>query len=459
MFAGTSSVFAQSEFTLPFMGNIFQNTYLNPAVQTEHAVSIGLPVLSSVQFQIISNGFTPSSFVSLENVKLKVSPNNLESQLRNQNLLFGNVGIDLLHVKVRYLNWDFWYGMRQNHQMSFFYPKSLISVAVRGTKQYKDTPLDLTPMGVNGSLYQEHTLGASTQRGKWTFGGRVSFLNGLSNVYFKPKNLSVKVTDDMYSMEADADAVLRTSGLPGDSLANMDLSKFGNFGDLNFSSFSDIMNFVTADYFTRFRNPGFAISAGASYRYDSRFTFSFAFSDLGLVSWSDSTKQYAIRGSSNFQGITRLGEMLQGGELSVDSLIHDFTKNFETDEGNQISYAIWLHTKFYLSAKYQLARRTHLNASFYGIVNRRFYPAFTLGINQGVGRILNVSLSASMSHRTISNIGFGLLVKPGPFQLYIVADNVYSPLVDPLTFTNMNVRIGLNVVFGWVKKPQGLPYN
>jgi len=463
MLTGTMSVFAQSELTLPFMGNIFQNTYLNPSVQTEHAVSIGLPVLSSLQFQVISNGFVPRRFMSISGNTLRISPNNLESQLRNRNLLYASVGIDLLHVKIRYLNWDIWYGVRQNQQVSLFYPKSLFSFAIAGNEQYKDVPMDLTPLGFNGSMYREHTVGASTQRGKWVFGGRVSLLHGLTNAYLNPKKITVAVTDDMYSMSADADAVLKTSGLPGDSLANINFNQFGVFDETNISSFSEFREFMrtnyTANYFSRFRNPGFALSGGASYKYDSRFTFSFAFSDLGFISWSDSTKFFSIKGASEFKGVDMLAEMLTGGELSTDTLINDIVSNFETDENHEGGYATWLHTKFYLSATYQLAERTHLNASLYGVVNRRLYPALTVGINQGLGRIFSVSLSASMNQRTVSNIGFGILVKPGPFQLYLVADNVYSPLVDPLTFTNMNVRMGLNIVFGWVKKPQGLPYN
>ena len=361
MLTGTMSVFAQSELTLPFMGNIFQNTYLNPAVQTEHAVSIGLPILSSLQFQVISNGFVPRNAFSIEGNTLTISPNKLESQLRNRNLLYANASIDLMHVKVRYLNWDIWYGLRQNQQVSLFYPKSIISLAIVGNEQYRDTPMDLTPMGFNGSMYREHTVGASTQRGKWVFGGRVSLLQGLTNAYLKPKKFSVSVTDDMYSMAADADAVLKTSGLPGDSLSSMDLSQFGNFGDVNFNSVSDFTNFMTSSYFTRFRNPGFALSGGASYKYDWHFTFAFAFSDLGFISWSDSTKFYSIKGESEFRGIDMLGELLSGGEFSTDSLISDIVSNFDAEEDNQEHYATWLHTKFYLSTTYQLAERTHLN--------------------------------------------------------------------------------------------------
>jgi len=31
-------------------------------------------------------------------------------------------------------------------------------------------------------------------------------------------------------------------------------------------------------------------------------------------------------------------------------------------------------------------------------------------------------------------------------------------LADPLTFTNLNFRVGMNLVFGRVKTQQGLPF-
>ena len=448
--------FAQSELTMPFLGNIFQNTYLNPAMQTENEISIGLPGLSSIQFQVIHNGFVPSKVMSISGNTLQISANDLLDQLRNQNLLYANTSIDLLHVKVRYQNWDIWYGLRQNQQISLFYPKSLINLALFGNEQFKDTPMDLTPLGFNGSMYQEHTIGASKEMGKWVFGGRISLLHGITNAYLKPNNITLSVTDDMYSMSANADATIKTSGIPDVSLDNINFNQFGVFNKTDISSLSNFGEYVKSNYasnfFSKFKNPGFALSAGALYKYDPRLTLSFAISDLGFISWSNNNKFFSIKGETEFQGADRLEGMLNGDEFTADSLLNDFTSNFETDEDQQGRYATWLHTKFYLSGTYQVAQRTHLNASLYGVVNRTLYPALTLGVNQGVGRLLNVSLTTSMNQRKLSNIGFGLLFKPGPFQFYLAADNINSPLFNPLSFTNMNVRMGINLVFGGGRK-------
>ena len=450
------TVFAQSELTLPFLNNIFQNTYLNPAVQTEQDISIGLPGLSSLQFQVINNGFVPSKSMNISGNTLHISADDLLSQLRKQNLFYTNASVDLLHVKVRHHNWDIWYGLRQNQQVSMFYPKSLIKLAVVGNEQNKDNPIDLTPLGFNGSIYREHTIGTSTKKGKWVFGGRLSLLQGLTNTYLKPKKITLNVTDDMYSVSTDADATIKNSGLPADSLTNYSGNPFRDFDKTNRDNFSDFGQFMktyySANSLTRFRNPGFALSLGAMYKYDDRLTLSFAFSDLGFISWNDNNKFYSIKSESEFKGADRLGDILNGLDFETDSLLNDFADNFENEELHQGSYTTRLHTKFYLSGTYQLAQHTQLNASLYGVVNRKLYPALALGVNQELGRMINVSLSASMNQRKLSNIGFGLVFTPGPFQFYLATDNIYAPLVNPLSFTNMNVRIGLNLVFGGVKK-------
>ncbi len=462
MLSGGMGVNAQSELTLPFMNNVFQNTYLNPAVRSEHSVSIGLPALSSLQFQVIHNGFVPYCFLNIEGNTLRIIPDKLDGQLRKRNMLFANADIDLFHIKLRVQNWDVWYGIRQNHEVSLFYPKSMVSMLVEGNVQPGESSMDFTPLGLNGSLYREHTLGASTEWGKWTFGGRVSLLHGLTNIYLNPERLEISVEDDMYALGVNSNATLKTSGLPGDSLTNINFDLFKTSDDISIGSFADLRSFLednyAANYLTRFRNPGFALSGAVSYKYDSRTTFTFAFSDLGFISWSDSTKAYSLKGQHEFRGLDLLAEALAGNEVSGDTLIQDFLDNFDTQEDFEFSYRTWLHPKFYLSATYQLAQRTHVGVNLYAVVNRRFYPAFTVGITQGVGRVFDVALSASLNQRTLSNIGLGLMVKPGPFQIYMLADNLYAPLVDPLTFTNINLRVGINLVFGRVKTPQGLPY-
>lgn len=434
----------QSELTLPLFDDVFQSTYLKPTVRTEHAISIGLPGLSSIYVQSIHNGFVPYSVVNKSDGSVKIDPTSIGSQLTEQNMLFADNHVDIFHLRLRIYNWDYWFGVRQRHNLSFFYPKDMMTLAIEGNESMVGQTIDFGRLGLNLNMHREYTLGAATELDHWVFGGRISLLQGLSSLYLKPQLMQATIEDDMYNHTFDTDAVLYSAGIPVTADRELNADLFEN------------TEWLTS-YLTRMRNPGVSMSFGATYNLDQRTSFSVAVNDLGFISWSDSTLNYRVKGESTFEGIDALGSFLYGEEIDIDSTLNVFRDNFNDEEFEE-AYTTWLSPKFYLSANYQLASRTHVGVQFYGTVNRRFYPALSLGITQGVGRFFNVALTGSFNQRTITNVGFGLLLKPGPFQIYMLADNIYTPLVDPLTFTNLNFRVGMNLVFGRVKTQQGLPF-
>ena len=438
------SLKAQSELTLPLFDDVFQSSYLKPTVRPEHTISIGLPGISSIYVQGIHNGFVPNSVVSSNNDTVWFNPSSLLNELSDQNMVFANADVDIFHLRIRVHNWDYWFGIRQRHSLSFFYPKDLMSMAILGNADMIGQDIDFGYMGVNANLYREYTYGMATEYNSWVFGGRVSFLQGLSSLYLKPAMLQLNIDDDMYAHTFASDAILYSAGIPltEDKMPNEAL-----FQDTQWLT----------SYLTRFRNPGASLALGVTYKYDQRTSFSFSVSDLGFIHWNDSTANYKVRGDSPFQGVDALGDFLYGRDIDIDSTLNVFRSNFDDEEFEQ-AFTTWLSPKIYLSANYQLARRTHLGFQFYGIVNRRFYPSFSLGVTQGIGRTFNLALTGSFNQRTMTNLGFGLMVKPGPLQIYMLADNYFTPLVNPLTFTNLNFRFGINLVFGRVKTAKGLPY-
>lgn len=441
---GTLAARSQSELTLPLFPNVFQSSYLIPTVRPEHTFSLGLPGLSSIYVQTIHNGFVPNSVIELSDDTLRLDPSKIVGQLSDQNMLFANADVDLFHLRLRIYNWDYWIGVRQRHSVSFFYPKDLFSLAIKGNADMIGQTVDFGYFGVNASLYREYTFGMATEVNKWVFGGRVSLLQGLSSLYLKPALIEATIDGETFDHTFASDMVLYSAGIPLDDERMVKGDLFGN------------MEWLTS-YLTRFRNPGAALSFGAAYKLDQRTTFSISVSDIGFIQWSDSTLNYSVKGGATFNGIDALGEMLEGNDLDIDSTISVLRDGFD-DEEFEGDFTTWLAPKFYLSANYQLARRTSMGFQFYGIINRKLYPAFSIGFTQGLGRVFNVALNASFNQRTITNLGFGLMVKPGPLQIYMLADNYYAPVVDPLTFTNLNFRFGINLVFGRVKLQQGLPY-
>lgn len=433
---------AQTELTLPFMRDIFQSSYINPSIMPEHTFSLGLPG-TSVYGQFITNGFVPNNILQFRNDTMHLSPTSLLGELKDKNMLFAGENVDIFHLRTKVLNGYYWFAIRQNFNVTLYYPKDFFGLAIEGNGAYAGSTLDFSNLKVNATLYNEYTFGMMKEYPRWAFGGRISLLQGLSNVRFDPDVLNIQIDDDMYGHIAHANAKLQTAGIPKNSE-----------GDPSFDHVSDI-TWMT-NYLTNFKNKGLAISGGATFKYDDKTRLSFSFYDLGFITWKDSVQTYTLKGTTDFNGFDIMADWLYGADVDVDAVIQAMEDDF-TQDTVYSKYRTWLNPKFNLTASYDIARRTSFGFSFSGVYNKKLYPALTLGVQQGIGRFFNLIATASLNQRSFNNIGLGFMIKPGPVQIFLVADNIY-PAINPLYTTNVNVRFGLNWVFGRVKQPEGMPY-
>jgi len=434
---------AQSELTLPFMSDVFQSSYINPTVLPEHTFSLGLPGVSSIYTQFISNGFRPGKVISFKNDTTHIDPNKLLAELKDKNLIYSGTSLDIFHLRLKIRNGYYWFGMRNNLNVSFQYPKDFIELALRGNASFIGKSLDFSNLNVNMTLYNEYSFGMAKEFNKWVFGGRISLLQGLSSVRFVPKSLNIKIDTMMFRQTFNADASLDMAGIPMNSA-----------GDPSFDHAQE-MSYLT-DYLTNFKNRGFSLSAGVTYKLNDKLKFSASFYDLGFINWKDSVVNYTLKGQSSFSGLDALQAYLNGSDIGADTIIDSMLDDFTRDTINK-SYKTYLSPKFNVSVSYNLFRRTTVGLSASAVYNKKLYPAVTLGLSQGVGRFLNLLTTISYNQKTINNLGVGLVIKPGPFQIYLITDNIY-PAINPESFTNVNIRVGMNIVFGRVKHSVGLPY-
>ena len=267
---------AQTQMLLPFTEPIFQSTWANPAAQPLHRFSVGLPVLSSVEAGVVHNGFTIASVGTLRGRRWYIDGEKLEKAVANQsNMLYGEAQVDLLHYRMAWRNWFFWFGARTVADTTVFYPSDLVNAAVHGNNAYLGKELDMTGLDVISKAYSEFTLGASTFFGDWGVGARVSLLNGIFCGEAKPGKLAIEVGDDkadMYKHTVHVKGTVRTAGVPYRSNGRPD------FSDLKNNIPSRILNLG---------NPGVALSAGVSYRPERHTKITFSFSDLGFIHWGN----------------------------------------------------------------------------------------------------------------------------------------------------------------------------
>ena len=206
-------------------------------------------------------------------------------------------------------------------------------------------------------------------------------------------------------------------------------------------------------------NPGFGIDFGFVYRPLDYFTISGSINDLGFINWKNNVTNLTNDVSFTFEGIeVDLLEEDEGDEGSdpieaiKDSILNQMDLYVSNDP-----YTTMLAGSFHLGAAYDLTEKVRL-----GMVNRtriykaKFYNQFTLSANVQPIRAFSASLSYSVIGNNFTNIGLGLSMYAGPFNLYIITDQLPSATLIPKTMQSVNLRFGLNLVFGCSKKKKAL---
>ena len=113
-------------------------------------------------------------------------------------------------------------------------------------------------------------------------------------------------------------------------------------------------------------------------------------------------------------------------------------------------------TSFYLGGNFWLTKRHNFGVLFYGnYFQKKLNPAITLSYNGKLTKVLGVSVSYSMINKSFVNGGVGLTLNGGPFQYYLVADNVLG-MIKYKNANTVDLRTGINFTFRRKDKQAGL---
>jgi hypothetical protein len=296
--------------------------------------------------------------------------------------------------------------------------------------------------------YMEYAVGGSYVVDRFlTVGARVKVLNGLLNISSDQARLDL-TTDENYHINVAGEGLIRTSGVT-------------QFEDLDLES--------TADVMALFGNSGLAIDLGATYKPMDRLTVGVSIIDLGSISWKRDLTNYVLNSSiSNytFRGFD-IAEILNGNEESFGNSLDSLSNSIEFEEEEGERYSSFLPGKFFLSGSYKLNQTVTGNLLIMNeIYQKRWNTGISANIHKEFGRRMSMSLSYTAINRSANNLGMGLSFNLQPIQLYFVSDNMLSAPFSLLTsgelnpylrsVKNVNLRFGLNFVFGWQLEESGI---
>lgn len=442
------SALSQGEMTLPMMEHVYQSTYYNPAAVPDHKVSIGLPGISSLKFGLINTGFQPLGGFDKQN---GVSVFNIDKFIRtmpNNNYLHFGGQVDLFHLRVKWRNSFVSFDAGNITEINMNIPKALFPLmtldwADPATEQGRS--FDLSSFNLRMLSYNHYSFGLNKMLRNFNIGARINLLQGLVSAVGSSDNTRIDVSTDAIALNGSASAY--TSGISNATSAQ----------------------FSAVDLATQFSNLGASADLGITYKFREKLFLGASANNIGFIDWKsniENTKFYQEQTKGPFQGINAFPQILRGDTSANSSIMDSVANYFSTGSDSSIkrqSYRTWLIPRVYANVTYKITKKLSVTAmvKFEKYIEWRY--AMMLGAQYKVGRVLSLTASTTYQYGNFT-LGAGLMLKPGPFQFYIVTDNIpttFYPLkvsgatyTVPLDLKMVNIRVGMNLVFGRIFDPR-----
>jgi hypothetical protein len=447
------------------MYGIPQSNLLNPAFQPACNFYIGMPLLSPLSFSAGFNSlkykdiFTwdPSlgqfitfmhpdgdkdAFLSalkpVNNLNIALSTNLISMGWKKENLFYSvNMAI------------------RVENNMSM--PEDFFQFLVYGSRN--QDRFNLSDFGGRLLAFHEYAFGISYKTDEEIqVGGRVKALFGIANVTIRPNLVNLETSIDMWDIQSQVNVDLSAPALLilTDSEGKIDSMQFEeDFGD---DILSEIPTVLGAG------NLGFGIDLGVSYPVMENLTVSASLTDLGFIRWRRNVYNMKQSGQFSFEGV-ELDILNQDQDEENGGMMDDMLDSITNQMDFYVSenpYTTNLSGVLHLGAAYELNDMVRFGlATRTRVYNARFYNQLTLSANVQPIRAFSASMSYSVIGNSYANLGLGLSLKAGPFNIYLITDQAASAFLSPGNLQSVNFWLGMNMVFGCAgkkaKAPDDLP--
>jgi hypothetical protein len=428
----SSFLMAQQEVGLHFMQGVWQSVNTNPAFVPESNWVVSLP---SIRNNLGITGATYNDIIFEEvDGKSQIDIGRLIDNLNDQNLIRDDLSIETIGVafKVGRLT------LSASHAFKYLayldYPKTLPQLIWQGNGQFIGEEVSIgNDLQFTG--YNEFAVGASMKLNKLTLGGRAKYLTGIENVSTDDtRNTASFYTDpDIYQLTLTSDYLLNSAGS----------FQYNNYDDFNFN-----FNFGKARTDILFtQNSGFAIDLGAKLEVGS-FEFAASVIDLGAkINWKEEVRNYNTAGTFEYGGLD-FSDALTGEAVNFDQALDTLETIFEVTETNT-DYSTDLPTKVYLSATMKLANMRIGGLFFTESYRGKTYPAFALGANANIFKIINIGGTYTILPEldSYANVGLNVSAKIGLVQAFATTDDIVAAF-RPGESQTFGARVGINLLFG-----------
>lgn len=421
----------QQLFQMHYLG---ESNFLNPAVQSECKVFIGIPLLSSIHFNYANSGFSYRQLV--ENTGDSTSQLQIDrvvNRLGLRTLIATELHFTWLALGYNFNDYYFAFSIIEKNNIPVTLSKDLFTLPWRGNTPFEGENASSRGTAIYAMHYREFALGISKQTGLGNFiGVKGKLLFGKLNAALPRSNVSLYTDPTYFDLTLDGELRMNLSAPLIIEEEN------GQINSIAYDESSDILQLI----FNR-KNWGIAFDAGFIQQFNDRISISGSIVDLGFIRW----RSY-LNNISTSEEFTYRGILVDTGNVA-ESIIDSITFEVSHDP-----YFTMLPLKLYLGADYSLSEKVSLRGLTSAVIYRtKIVPALTLGADYNPFGHFHLVGSYSLMYRAFNIVGLGFSIGRGPLQFYAISDNI-AGMIWPLSARNLNLRFGLNLNFGCREKEE-----
>jgi hypothetical protein len=457
--SGAISLNAQPS-TFYFLKGVPQTKDLNPARPgIERGFYIAMPLFSKLDLSMNTNNW---SYNDLIHRGTGVMADSLVwdfkkyiSSLGKNNFLMESAALTLLEFGWK-KDANFYAFSWSEHEFAEpFFTKSVADLLYYGNAPYLGSTFHSGYFGIGAQHYREFAFTVAKElnkklsvgvTGKLLFGMAGIKTSGLSVVAGMPKS------GDQIDLGANGRVFIS---------APVDIQLANNNGYQMFAR-----NYFDANsYLTNFGNPGLAVDLGFSTKLSKKFEFSMSLIDLGFISWSKDISSFTENGHFLYRGINLNTITATNNPPTTTDVKGLFVAQRDSlraaffPDKSTSGFSTLLPVKLYIAGEYKANESvTWGGVARVRMFNNLIHTSLTASVNAALSKRFSLSASYSVMESTFDNLGLAAAYKIGYVQLYATSDNV-TAFANPATARNMNLRVGINLIFQDVAKQRKGIYN
>lgn len=447
IFAGSSHILLAQPNTLYFMKGIPQTKDINPARPgIIGGFYFSMPLFSKLDLAANTNNWSYNDLIhrgtGTRADSLVVDLDKFRESIGNKNFVYESASLTVLEGGYKKGKNFYAASITEREFSEVFFSKKLVNIIKLGNYPYVGQTLYSGNFGVGAQHYREFAFNYSRDvTKKLTVGAAGKILFGMGAVQTNALNFRGSSPANGEYLDVTATGRVNIS-------APVDF-KYTSRGEIQ--SVNSLPNYNISDYFNNFSNPGIAVDLGFAYHVNKKTELSASIIDLGMIGWKSNITRLTEKGHFLYRGIdmadpNRNPPVIPQFNTVIQQLKDSIIAAFRPDTAGN-SFSTLLPAKMYFGIDYQLSDAISLSGlSRIRIINNTIHTSLTASANAFIGERLSLSASYSVMESTFDNLGLGIGIRVGVFQIYTAADNVFSPFY-PSKARNMSLRIGINFIF------------